>query len=198
MPAGANVSDRVLAADATTSDEDLLAAWRQSADRTALEKLVSRSLPQVRKRLGVIVCDDAVADDLTQEAFLRAFRGLGQFRGDARFSTWLYRIARNVAYEHLGRAKRSPVQFGPAPQETSDPEATPEGLASLRERWESVTAAVAELSPKLRAAVSLVCLEGLDAAEAAKIEGCSKATIYWRVHRARKLLKRRLKALCDE
>ena len=86
-----------LAMDEATllSDEDLIAAIRRDGDPASLEQLIQRHLPQVRSTAFQMTCDDTAADDVTQEVFLRAIRGLAGFDGRAKFSTWLFRISKN-------------------------------------------------------------------------------------------------------
>lgn len=171
------------------SDEQLVAAWRQSGDRGPLETLATRHLATVRRMVHSMTLDDGLADDLVQEVFLRAFRGLGSFGGRSSFTTWLYRIAMNITHDTLARRRRSPidgrVELPPAAACLAEP---PEAEAERAERHGEITRAIAELSPKLRAAAVLVMIEGIDPAEAARIEGCSRATIYWRLHEAKKRL----------
>ncbi len=175
------------------SDEQLVASYQDSGRREALEELAERHLGAVRAMIYPMVLDKTVADDLTQEVFLRAIRGLAGFDGRAKFSTWLYRVAMNTTHSFLARRNRSPVSFQrelpDQPQQTSK---TPEGTAMENELDGAIRAALADLTPKLRAAIVLTALEQKDAAEAARIEGCSTATMYWRIHEARKQLKKRL------
>lgn len=171
------------------TDDQLIAAFREEGDSHALNRLVERHLPRVRALIYGMLLDDAAADDLTQEALLRACRHLGSFNGTSQFSTWLYRIAMNAAHDHLRRLQKSPVNSRaklPPAQEAST-----EGPARRllnRELADQIDLALAELSPSLRSAVVLTILEGFTPQEAARIEGCSAATMYWRVHQARRKL----------
>lgn len=174
-----------------TRDEDLMAAYRASREPAALEELVRRHVPRVRALVYPMVLDPWAADDLTQEVFLRAVRGLASFNGRAQFSTWLYRIAMNTAYTFLERRNRSPVLLAELPELATERDG-PAELAMRQELGGEIAEALAELSPKLRAAIVLTVIEQLSVPEAARIEGCTTATMYWRVHEARKLLKRRL------
>lgn len=171
------------------SDEQLVAAWQASGDRALLEELVARHLPTVRRMVHSMTLDAAVADDLVQEVFLRAVRGLGSFGGRAKFTTWLYRVALNTVHGVLARQRRSPVD-GRAllPDGVMSPDCPPEAEAERAETDAAVGRALAALPAKLRAAIVLVTLEDIDPVEAARIEGCTRATIYWRLHEARKRL----------
>lgn len=176
-----------------SSDEQLIAQYRVSGQNEPLEELVNRYLGKVRRLVYPMVLDAAHADDLTQEVFLRAVRGLGGFSGRSRFSTWLYRVAMNTVYGFLNRQGRSPVSFqgelADCPQAWTE---NPAAAAMHGELESAVEAALGELPPKLRAAIVLTAIEQFDVAEAAGIEGCNRATMYWRIHEARKRLKRRL------
>lgn len=171
------------------SDEQLIVAWRQSADRGPLEILASRHLTTVRRMIHSMTLDDGLADDLVQEVFVRAFRSLSSFQGRARFTTWLYRITMNVVHDTLARRQRSPIDGqSELPHDATSRTELPGATVEQAELDQAVTRAIAALSPKLRAAAVLVMIEELDPAEAARIEGCSRATIYWRLHEAKKRL----------
>ena len=173
----------------TDPDEQLVAVWQHTGDRAALETLATRHLSTVRRMIHSMTLDGAIADDLTQEVFLRAFRGLGSFQCRARFTTWLYRIAMNTVSSTLSRRRRSPIDGGaPLPGDAASCVESPAARAERAEFDEAVGRALAELPVKLRTALILVVIEGLDPSEAARIEGCTRSTIYWRVHEARKRL----------
>lgn len=177
------------------SDEQLIAGYRDSGQNHALEELTGRYVGKVRAMIYPMVLDRTLADDLTQEVFLRAFRGLAGFNGRSRFSTWLYRVAMNTAHSFLARRRRAPVSFrGELPDCPQTKSGGPAATAMQRELEAAIEAALGELPPKLRAAVVLTSLEQMDVAEAARIEGCTRATMYWRIHEARKRLKRRLES----
>lgn len=177
--------------DPSRTDEALIAEWRRAGHGNCLDALVARHLRRVRAIVYQMVLNDSDADDLTQETFLRAFRGLANFNGTARFSTWLYRIALNVAHTHLKQVSRRgstlPLHDAACPGEFA-----PDRQVLSEELQSEVSAAVANLSPALRAAVVLVTLQGLDVKDAAEIEECSVSTMYWRLHEARRILNLRL------
>ena len=177
-----------------TSDDELIAAIRVNGDRTALDELVRRHLPQVRQTVFQMVLHDGDADDVTQEVFLRAIRGLNGFNRRAKFSTWLVRIAMNTAYTHLERRSRAPVEsLATSTDQAVATSAAPEARLLMGELTADVERALAELSISLRAAVVLTSFQGMSPAEAAQVENCSTATMYWRIHEARKKLRTRLK-----
>jgi len=173
----------------TESDEQLVAAWRQSGDRGPLETLAARHVATVRRMVHSMTIDDTLTDDLVQEVFLKAFRRLGSFEGRARFTTWLYRIAMNTVHDAVARRLRAPIDARASlPLDAVARIDPPDALAERAEFDGTVGRALARLPPKFRAAIVLVAIEELDPADAARIEGCTRATIYWRLHEARKRL----------
>ena len=176
------------------SDKQLIELFRESGQQAAIDELVRRHLRRVRATVFQMVQNDSEADDLTQEVFLKAVRGVESFDCRAEFSTWLYRVAMNTTYSFLKRRSRSPVDFRPELQEPmTSADSSPDRTVLQAELSTEVEAAVANLSSTLRGAVVLVCLQGFSPAEAAEIEGCSVDTIHWRIHEGRRKLKRLLK-----
>jgi RNA polymerase sigma-70 factor (ECF subfamily) len=179
--------------DPGPSDEELVAAFRNEGEARVLDLLIRRHVGKVQAMIHQMVLNATDADDLTQEVFIRAIRGLASFGGRARFSTWLHTIAVNTARTFLRRQSRG-LAAAQSLADRPDPQCpTPEERASARELDDGITAALASLSPTLRSAIVLTILQGFEPREAARIEGCAVATLYWRVHKARKLLKAQLK-----
>ena len=177
----------------SASDEDLLDAYRDGGQTQHLEALFTRYISTVRTMLYQVVLNDADADDLTQEVFVRVAQGIGRFNGNARFSTWLYRITMNQAHSFLASRKRNPVSVSDAPPDATTRDGTgPDAVAAAVELDGRIEAALAALPLPLRTAVTLTLIQGLSVAEAARIENCALPTLYWRVHEARKRLKRSL------
>lgn len=170
-------------------DEELIHSYRTDGSRAALEELVSRHIGKIRGLIYPMILDHAATDDLTQDVFLKAIRSLESFQGRAAFSTWLCRIAMNTMNSYLARRSRSPVVFQADVPEPVAGASVAEQVAVQCELNQEIKTALESLSPKLRAAIVLTCLQGKSAGEAARIEGCSSATMYWRVHEARKNLK---------
>ena len=173
------------------ADEQLVRQYVESGEMRHFDELVSRYVRKVRAMIYPIVLHDADADDLTQEVFLRVSKGLARFRGEAQFSTWLYRIAMNTTHGFLRRKSRNPVATHEDPPEIEDTMA-PDRLAMAGESAALVGRAMAQLSPGLRSAITLVILNGMSVSEAARAEGCLMATMYWRIHEARRILKKEL------
>ena len=179
------------------SDEQLIDSYRESSDRDALDELLGRHLHRVRSLVDRLVLDQAAADDVTQEVFVRAIRGLKSFQGTAQFGTWLHRIAVNTAMDHLRRNEPVVGGFDSASEEvlshrSVSSDSGPVAVAEANELSQQVDREIAALSPALRTAIVLTAIEGHDSNTAAQIVGCTAATMYWRVHRARKILKQRL------
>ncbi len=157
--------------------------------------LVDNYLARVRRLMYQMTLDDADADDLTQEVFLKVWQKLDSFRGEAKVSTWLYRVAFNTAESFLRRQRRSPINsHAELPEAVAQRTEDPETVAASSELDGAIAAALASLPDKLRSAIVLTAIEGVESHEAARILGCARATLYWRIHKARKLLEQRLQA----
>jgi RNA polymerase sigma-70 factor, ECF subfamily len=139
--------------------------------------------------------DAAQAADITQQVFLKLFTKIAQFRSEAEFTTWLYRLTSNACVDEQRKVRRlSQLEETFMPDGMHDTEAQEARLAR-RERAERVKAAVAELRPKLRVAILLKYFEGLSYEEMAAALGCSKGTVASRLNRGHKALARRLQDL---
>jgi RNA polymerase sigma-70 factor, ECF subfamily len=144
------------------SDEALIAAFREDGMPHHLDILFLRHLEKVRAMLYQMVLNDADADDLTQEAFLRTARNIGQFSGRAAFPTWLYRIAMNCANSFLTKRQRSPIVSGmELPDATNRNGAQPDQILAGQELDARIQDALGKLRPKMRAAVVLTIIQGL-------------------------------------
>jgi RNA polymerase sigma-70 factor, ECF subfamily len=191
----------------TTEVSDLALVRRvQRGDKSAFDALVLKHQHKVIKLVMRYVRDPATAEDVAQEAFIKAYRALGQFRGDSAFYTWLYRIAINTAKNTLQSRDRSPVAYQldlQNPQESSavqarlkDPD-TPEGLLITDEIRATVNAAIETLPEELRTAIVLRELEGLSYEEIAATMDCPVGTVRSRIFRAREAIDRRLKEVFE-
>jgi RNA polymerase sigma-70 factor, ECF subfamily len=129
------------------------------------------------------------AEDLAQETFIQACRSYGSFRGQARVSSWLYRIAINLCLNWQAQGKRVERLHRAFSENLSDSEASEAGYA------QQVREALLKLNSKQRAAVVLTTYDGLNHAEAAQVLGCSETTVSWRLFMARRLLRKWLKNL---
>jgi RNA polymerase sigma-70 factor, ECF subfamily len=173
----------------TDTDAALLEAAR-GGDRGAFEELVRRTYTETYTLAVRLTGNDEDARDVVQEAYLRAWRGLGKFRGEAQFSTWLYRITANTAYSHVNRRRRHrAVPLSDLGTEIADQGATPESTAESAALSSRLTAAVGQLPPKLRAVMVLKDVYGMPHEEIAEQLGISETAAKVRLHRARKQLR---------
>lgn len=175
-------------------DEQLVADYLDGGDQEALARLIDRNLDHVRQIVYPMVLNHADTDDVVQEVFVRVVKGLGSFRRDAQFSTWLRRVTMNTVYRFLQQRRRRRSQESETGGRSEAACTIQADQAALHgELDEAIGRALGELSPELRGALVMTVFEGVTPAELAAIEGCSRTTVYWRVHRARKALKKRLK-----
>lgn len=186
----------------TPEQSDLALVERvQRGERSAFDVLVLRYQQKVLKLVLRYVRDPMEAEDVAQEAFIKAYRAIGSFRGDSAFYTWIYRIAINTAKNALVASKRRPVDYG---IDTQDPEEgdlearltdgeTPEQLALTDEIRETVNLAMGELPEELRTAIVLREIDGLSYEEIAESMDCPVGTVRSRIFRAREAIDRRLR-----
>jgi len=178
---------------APTSEHELIRRAR-AGDEDAFAELVMLHADRVYGALRRFGLDAGDADEVAQEVFLRAWRGLPRFQERAQFSTWLYRIAFNEAQRRLARRTLPPAQPDPDRDDPilSLPEAPalgPEALTLDREFERTLRAALEQLPADWRAAVVLRDLEGLSTEEAAEIAGVRQTAFKSRLHRGRMQLR---------
>ncbi len=176
----------------TTSDQ-LLVERAQRGDRRAFDLLVLKYQQKIVKLVMRYVKDPVESLDVSQEAFVKAYRALPRFRGESAFYTWLYRIAINTAKNHLVTLQRRPAEFHLDAQDPvyaerhgklQDTE-TPEGIAMQDQLRETLAAAIAALPDELRTAIMLREIEGLSYEEIAAAMECPVGTVRSRIFRAR-------------
>ena len=191
-------------------DPDALLVTRvKLGDVRAFEMLVVKYQRRIERLIGRMVRDSDLVQDIAQETFIRAYRGLPQFRGDSAFYTWLYRIAVNSAKKALSDMKRDPLvlessralnedgdENSRVENELSDGE-TPEGVLASKEIAAAVNSAIDALSEDLRQAITLREIEGLSYEEIAEVMNCPIGTVRSRIFRARDAIAQRLKPLLD-
>ena len=196
------------AAPPAPSNSDALLVERAAAgDHRAYELLVIKYQRRIERLIGRMVRDVDLVPDIAQETFIRAWRELHQFRGDAQFYTWLYRIAVNTAKKSLMELKRNPVVTETALHSADDDdetsrreneltsESTPESELAAREIAAAVNAAMEALPEDLRTAVTLREIEGLSYEEIAEAMNCPIGTVRSRIFRAREAISARVKPL---
>ena len=180
----------------TASDTDQQLVQRaQRGDLRAFDLLVLKYQGRIAALVSRYIADAGEVEDVTQEAFIKAYRALSKFRGDSAFYTWLYRIAANAAKNHLVAKGRRPgadatiedaevFDDGGLVSETSSPEAMAMGdeLAAVVEQ------ALQSLPEELRAALTLRELEGLSYDDIAEVLGCPVGTVRSRIFRAREAI----------
>jgi RNA polymerase sigma-70 factor (ECF subfamily) len=189
----------------TKSSDQLLVERVQQGDRSAFDILVVKYQHKVAKLVMRYVRDQAEALDVTQEAFLKAYRALPGFRGDSAFYTWLYRIAINTAKNYLVAAKRRPLDYDLDLQNPDQYELhgrlsdsdTPEGALLSEEIRETVNQAIEGLPADLRTAIMLRELEGMTYEEIAVAMECPVGTVRSRIFRAREAIDKRLRPLLN-
>ena len=190
--------------DDTVGEDDLLLVRRvQSGDKRAFDVLVLRYQGKVLKLVMRYVRDAMEAEDVAQEAFIKAYRALPGFRGDSAFYTWLYRIVINTAKNTLVSAKRRPLDYNldsPDSEQSgllsrlTDGE-TPEQLLLSDEIRRTVEAVMSELPEELRTAIVLRELDGLSYEEIASAVDCPVGTVRSRIFRAREAIDKTLRPI---
>ena len=175
----------------------------RAGDTGAFEVLVVRYQARIVNYASAMVHDAGGAEDVAQETFVRAWRGLGRFRGESSFKTWLYSIATNIARTHLGRRGRQAriadrsLDDDAEPLRAGDvPSGAPDAETSLIAR-ESIDRALAELPAEMRLALVLRDVEGLDYKEIAGVTGAPIGTVESRIFRARRRLRTLLHPLVN-
>jgi RNA polymerase sigma-70 factor, ECF subfamily len=168
---------------------ELLEACRRG-DPKAFEEVVRRTYRQVYTQALRLVDDRQDAEDVTQEAFLRVFRGLAGFRGEAQFETWLYRIVANTAMSYLRRRQRfGAVLAEPAEDGRQRDVASDVRVDELTVDRDELVKALGTLPPSLRTVVVLKDVYGLSCEEIGEQIGTTEGAVKVRLHRARKRLK---------
>lgn len=175
--------------------EQVLVERSQGGDREAFEELVRRHADRLYAVVLRFVADGEEAQDVTQEAFLRAWRSIGRFRGQSQFFTWLYRIGINEAKRRAGR--RPPAELFASLEDDPMPEApdwseAPQLRLEQSDLREVLERAIRELPLRYRATVILRDVEGLSTREAAEVMELSEAAFKSRLHRARLAVRRSL------
>jgi RNA polymerase sigma-70 factor (ECF subfamily) len=182
---------------ADLADEPALIAQARAGDQAAFEQLVTAYSARVFGALRRFGLDAQAADEVAQQVFVRAWRGLPGFQERSRLSTWLYRIAFNEAQRQLARRPGSASTQGDVEDAIAElpaaPDTDPEERILSREFAKVLEAALAQLPAELRAAVVLRDLEGLSTEEAASISGVREGAFKSRLHRGRTQLRVLLK-----
>lgn len=196
-------------AGAVATDSDLMLVERTVAgDQKAFELLVIKYQRRIQRLIGRMVRDVDLVEDIAQETFIRAYKALHQFRGDAQFYTWLYRIAVNTAKKSLMELKRDLTVSDSFFKSDDDDETktsrieptadeTPETVYAAKEIAAMVNRALAELPEDLRQAVTLREIEGLSYEEISAAMNCPIGTVRSRIFRAREAISAKVKPMLE-
>jgi RNA polymerase sigma factor RpoE len=201
-PAGrgqaAGVSDREI--------DRQLVERAQRGDKRAFELLVEKYQRKLARLLSRFIRDPAEVEDVTQEAFIKAYRALPAFRGDSAFYTWLYRIGINTAKNYLmAMGRRAPTSTEVEADEAEGFEEgeqlrdinTPESVLLSNEIAETVNSTIEALPEELRTAIQLREIEGMSYEDIAQVMNCPIGTVRSRIFRAREAIAAQLRPLLD-
>ncbi len=178
----------------------------QRGDKHAFELLVIKYQRKLTRLLSRFIRDASEVEDVTQEAFIKAYRALPSFRGDSAFYTWLYRIGINTAKNYLvAMRRRAPTVTGVDSEEAEGIEEgeqlrdlnTPENQLMTRQIAETVDQSLQELPEELRTAITLREIDGLSYEEIAQVMNCPIGTVRSRIFRAREAIAARLRPQLD-
>jgi RNA polymerase sigma-70 factor, ECF subfamily len=174
------------------SEPELVAACIRG-DRAAERELFRREYPRVHALAYRLLGSSRDLDDIAQETFIAVFRGLPRFRGEAKLTTWIDRIAVHVVYDHIAARKRQPVPVESV-ADREDARGGADERAHARDGLRRLYAALATLSPDARIAFALYAIDGRSIKEVAAITGVATVTAKLRIWRARRELERQVAA----
>ncbi len=188
-----------------TTDQELVSRV-QAGDKKSFDLLVLKYQNKIVKLVSRFVHDPMEAQDVTQEAFIKAFRAIGSFRGDSAFYTWLYRIATNAAKNHLVSQSRRPPSSGVDATEAEQyavdtrlkEKTTPEGLLMTEELKQVIFNMIASLPDDLREAITLREIENMSYEDIALTMGCPIGTVRSRIFRARDAIDQKIRPLLSQ
>ena len=177
----------------------------QRGDKKAFDLLVLKYQTKIVKLVSRYVRDQGDALDVTQDAFLKAYRALPNFRGESAFYTWLYRIAINTAKNHLVTMSRRPAEVDLSGGDDDETQLdslqkemeTPENLLLTKEIQDTIIQTIERLPDDLRTAITLRELEGLSYEEIATVMDCPIGTVRSRIFRAREAIDNQLQPLLE-
>ncbi len=183
-----------------------LVARAQQGDKQAFNLLVEKYQRKLSRLLSRFIRDQAEVEDVTQEAFIKAYRALPAFRGDSAFYTWLYRIGINTAKNYLmAMGRRAPTSTEVEAEDAEGFEEgeqlrdinTPESVLLSNEIAETVNSTIEQLPEELRRAIQMREIEGMSYEDIAQAMDCPIGTVRSRIFRAREAIAERLRPLLD-
>jgi RNA polymerase sigma factor RpoE len=186
--------------------DQVLVERAQGGDKHAFDLLVSKYQRKLGRLLSRFIRDSAEVEDVSQEAFIKAYRALPSFRGDSAFYTWLYRIGINTAKNYLvsqGRRAPTTTEFDNDEAESFDDASqlrdinTPESLLLTKQIGQTINAAMDALPEELRTAIVLREIDGMSYEDIASIMDCPIGTVRSRIFRAREAVAAKLRPLLD-
>ncbi len=185
-------------------DEDLVLRV-QPGEKAAFDLLVIKYQHRIIQLVNRYIKDPSEAQDVAQEAFIKAYRALGNFRGDSAFYTWLYRIAINTAKNYLVSRSRRSSDYQVDIQDAEDLEnapqlqgmETPERLLLNQEIIDTIKTAIDKLPEEMRVAIMLREFEGMSYEEIAEAMECPVGTVRSRIFRAREAIDNKLNPLLE-
>ncbi len=186
--------------------DQLLVERAQGGEQHAFDQLVGKYQRKLGRLLSRFIRDPSEVEDVTQEAFIKAYRALPQFRGDSAFYTWLYRIGVNTAKNYLvsqGRRAPTSTEYDAEEAESFEDASqlrdinTPESLLLSKQIGQTVNAAIDALPEELRSAIVLREIEGFSYEEIASMMNCPIGTVRSRIFRAREAVANKLRPLLD-
>lgn len=185
--------------------DQILVERVQRGDKKAFDVLVLRYQHKIVKLVLRYIRDSSEALDVAQEAFLKAYRALPNFRGDSAFYTWMYRIAINTAKNHLVSSARRPQEMDLANEDGEEISheslqkelETPESVLLTDEIKRTILRVIEDLPEDLRTAITLREVEGLSYEDIAAVMDCPIGTVRSRIFRAREAIDRELKPLLE-
>ncbi|HUL65906.1 MAG TPA: RNA polymerase sigma factor RpoE [Burkholderiaceae bacterium] len=186
--------------------DQILVEQVQRGDKRAFELLVAKYQRKIFRLLSRLIRDAAEIEDVAQEAFIKAYRALPNFRGESAFYTWLYRIAINTAKNYLvAQGRRAPTTTETEIDEAENFDEgdqlrdvnTPDSMLLSKQVGEAVNRAIEKLPEDLRTAIVLRELEGLSYEEIAETMNCPIGTVRSRIFRAREAIAEELRPLLD-
>ncbi|MCP2518896.1 sigma-70 family RNA polymerase sigma factor [Candidatus Aminicenantes bacterium AC-708-M15] len=169
--------------------EDELIQKAKKGEVEAFGQLVKKYQRRIYNLIYQMTFNHEDADDLSQETFLKAYKSLGDFKRESSFYTWIYRIAVNLVINHIKKRKREKMDLNFEIQYNN----SPQRILENKEFNIKLKETISMLPASQRVTLNLVINHGLSHKEVAKIQGCSEGTVSWRIFRARKFLKEKLK-----